>query len=82
LENLYVFNRIISRVFIGVDLGTSIGRKSTGLAYLVEQNGKPLLESPPLHIISDDALILSSIIQISKNSSLKKGDHKIYEYQK
>lgn len=53
---------------MGVDLGTSLNRKSTGMAYLVERNGKPWLESPPLHIISDDALIRSSIILMSENS--------------
>ena len=54
-------------VYIGVDLGTSVRRKSTGLAYLVEQDGKPLIEDPPLHIISDDELIRSTIIGISEN---------------
>lgn len=52
-------------VFIGVDLGTSILRKSTGLAYLVDKNGKPLIKSPPLHIISDDMQIHSYIKQIA-----------------
>jgi predicted nuclease with RNAse H fold len=56
-------------VFIGVDLGTSMMRKSTGLAYLVEKNGKPWMESPPLHIKSDDALIHSCIIQMAENFS-------------
>ncbi len=54
-------------VFIGIDLGTSTVRKSTGIAYLVEKNGKPWMESPPLHIKSDDALIQSSIIKMSEN---------------
>jgi predicted nuclease with RNAse H fold len=56
-------------VFIGVDLGTSTLRKSTGLAYLVEKNGKPLMESPPAHIKSDDALIHSCIIRMAENFS-------------
>ena len=56
-------------VFIGVDLGTSTRRKSTGLAYLVEKNGVPWIESQPLHIKSDDANIHSSIIQMSENFS-------------
>ncbi len=54
-------------VFIGIDLGTSTARKSTGIAYLVEKDGKPWIESPPLHIRSDDELIHSSIIQIAEN---------------
>ncbi len=58
-------------VFIGVDLGTSTKRKSTGLAYLVERNGKPLMESPPAHIKSDDELIHSCIIQMAENFSSK-----------
>ncbi|MDP2846363.1 MAG: DUF429 domain-containing protein [Candidatus Methanoperedens sp.] len=52
-------------VFIGIDLGTSMLRKSTGLAYLVEKNGIPWIESPPLHIISDDMQIHSYIKQIA-----------------
>lgn len=56
-------------VFIGVDLGTSTQRKSTGIAYLVERNGKPFMESPPVHIKSDDAIIHSCIIQIAENFS-------------
>jgi predicted nuclease with RNAse H fold len=52
-------------VFIGVDLGTSTQRKSTGIAYLVEKNGIPWIESPPLHIISDDMQIHSYIKQIA-----------------
>lgn len=51
-----------SGVYIGVDLGTSVKRKSTGLAYLVEIRGRPWMESPPKHIISDDALIHSCIL--------------------
>jgi predicted nuclease with RNAse H fold len=58
-------------VFIGVDLGTSTQRKSTGIAYLVEKNGKPRMESPPLHIKSDDAIIHSCIIQMAENFSSK-----------
>ncbi len=54
-------------IFIGVDLGTSILRKSTGLAYLVDKNGIPWIESAPLHIKSDDALIRSCINQMSEN---------------
>ncbi len=56
-------------VFIGVDLGTSTARKSTGIAYLVEKGGKPWIENLPLHIKSDDELIYSSIIQIAENFS-------------
>ncbi len=56
-------------VFIGIDLGTSTKRKSTGLAYIVEKNGKPWIESQPLHIKSDDELIHSCIIQIAENVS-------------
>ncbi len=52
-------------VFIGIDLGTSILRKSTGMAYLVEKNGKSLIESPPVHIISDNLQIHSYIEQIA-----------------
>ena len=51
-------------VFIGVDLGTSLRRKSTGLAYLVENHHKPWIEHLPVHIISDDTLIHSSIAEI------------------
>lgn len=58
-------------VFIGVDLGTSTARKSTGIAYLVEKNGKPWIESPPLHIKSDDELIHSCIIQMAENFNSK-----------
>ncbi len=56
-------------VFIGIDLGTSTARKSTGIAYLLEKDGKPWIESPPMHIKSDDELIHSSIIQIAENFS-------------
>ncbi len=41
-------------VFIGVDLGFSEKRKSTGLAYLIEIDGKPGIESSPVHILSKD----------------------------
>lgn len=58
-------------VFIGVDLGTSTARKSTGIAYLVERNGKPWMESPPAHIKSDDESIHSCIIQMAENFSSK-----------
>lgn len=58
-------------VFIGVDLGTSTVRKSTGIAYIVEKDGKPWIESPPLHIKSDDVLIHSCIIQRAENFSYK-----------
>jgi predicted nuclease with RNAse H fold len=54
-------------VFIGVDLGTSMQRKSTGIAYLLEKNGEPWIESLPLHIKSEDALIHSGIIQMVEN---------------
>lgn len=56
-------------VFIGVDLGTSTQRKSTGIASLVEKNGKHLMESPPLHIKSDDESIHAGIIRRSEKSS-------------
>jgi predicted nuclease with RNAse H fold len=58
-------------IFIGVDLGTSTARKSTGIAYLVERNGKPVMESPPAHIKSEDELIHSCIIQMAENFSSK-----------
>lgn len=58
-------------IYIGVDLGTSMRRKSTGMAYLVEKNGKPWIESPPAHIKSDDALIHSYLLNISGNFSSK-----------
>ncbi len=58
-------------VFIGVDLGTSLLRKSTGIAYLVEKNGAPWMESLPLHIPSDDAQIHSWLTKMSENFSLK-----------
>ncbi len=58
-------------VFIGVDLGTSLKRKSTGLAYLVDKNGMPCIESPPVHIISDDTSIRSCIIQMSEDIQSK-----------
>ena len=56
-------------VFIGVDLGTSMLRKSTGLAYLVEKNGKPLIENPTEHTVSDDKKIRDYLIGLSENSS-------------
>ncbi len=56
-------------VFIGVDLGTSILRKSTGIAYLVDKNGKPRIESLPMHIKSEDELIHNGIIQMAENFS-------------
>ncbi|MBU4374661.1 MAG: DUF429 domain-containing protein [Euryarchaeota archaeon] len=55
-------------VFIGIDLGTSILRKSTGIACFVEKKGKPWMESPPMHIKSDDELIHTSIIQMSSEN--------------
>ncbi len=54
-------------IYIGVDLGTSLLRKSTGLAYLVEKQGKPTIESQPVHIISEDELIRKCIIQMSEH---------------
>ncbi|MCZ7384029.1 MAG: DUF429 domain-containing protein [Candidatus Methanoperedens sp.] len=56
-------------VFIGVDLGTSMLRKSTGLAYLIEKNGKPLIENPPEHTVSDDKKIRDYLTGLSENSS-------------
>jgi predicted nuclease with RNAse H fold len=44
-------------VFIGVDLGTSVKRKSTGIASIVERHGRPWIHNKPEHVISDDALI-------------------------
>lgn len=38
-------------VFTGADLGTSMLRKSTDLAYLVERNGNPLIENPQLSVL-------------------------------
>jgi len=61
-----LYNIMDSSVFIGVDLGTSLSRKSTGLAYLVEKNG-PYIESPPAHVVSDDTLIRSWIEQVFLN---------------
>lgn len=55
-----------SMIFIGIDLGTSLQRKSTGMAYLIEKNERPFIESPPQHIISDDTLIHSFIKQASE----------------
>ncbi|VVB85036.1 Uncharacterised protein [uncultured archaeon] len=60
-----------SSLFIGVDLGTSLKRKSTGLACLVEKNGKPWIDSQPEHIISDDGLIRSCMIRMSENFASK-----------
>ncbi|HEY9204421.1 MAG TPA: DUF429 domain-containing protein [Candidatus Methanoperedens sp.] len=54
-------------IYIGVDLGTSLLRKSTGLACLVEKHGKPTMESPPVHIISEDELIRKCITQMSEH---------------
>ncbi|MDD5474010.1 MAG: DUF429 domain-containing protein [Candidatus Methanoperedens sp.] len=56
-------------IVIGVDLGTSTLRKSTGIAYLVDKNRKPWIESPPMHIKSEDELIHSCIIQMAENFS-------------
>jgi predicted nuclease with RNAse H fold len=55
-------------VFIGVDLGTSMLRKSTGLTYLIEQNGEPLIENPPEHTVSDDKKIRDYLTGLSGNS--------------
>ncbi len=60
-----------SGVFIGVDLGTSLNRKSTGIAYLIEKNGMPWLETRPVHIISGNELICSSIVQMTENFESK-----------
>lgn len=56
-------------VFIGVDLGTSTLRRSTGIAYLVEKDGKPWMESAPVHIKSEDDAIRSCLIKICENFS-------------
>lgn len=55
-------------VFIGVDLGTSMLRKSTGLAYLIEKNGKPQIKAPPEHTVSDDKKIRDYLTNLSGNS--------------
>ena len=60
-----------SGVFIGVDLGASLKRKSTGIAYLIEKNGKPWIENLPVHIISEDELIHASIAQAAENFESK-----------
>ncbi|MBW6518058.1 MAG: DUF429 domain-containing protein [ANME-2 cluster archaeon] len=44
-------------LFIGVDLGSSIKRKSTGIASIVEIHGEPWILARPEHIKSDDTLI-------------------------
>lgn len=61
--------RLFDRVFIGIDLGISLKRKSTGIAYLVEKNRKPWVEAPPEHVISEDTLLYSIITRISENFS-------------
>ncbi len=55
-------------VFIGIDLGTSMLRKSTGLAYLIEKDEKPLIEAPPEHTVSDDKKIRDYLTGLSENS--------------
>lgn len=55
--------------FIGVDLGTSLKRRSTGLACIVEKRGRPCLEGLPLHIVSFDEAIRSSITLMSGKSN-------------
>ncbi len=55
-------------IFIGVDLGTSMLRKSTGLAYLIEKNRKTLIEKPPEHMVSDDKKIRDYLTNLSGNS--------------
>lgn len=55
-------------IFMGIDLGTSMQRKSTGMAYLIEKNGRAFIESPPEHIFSDDAFIHSFIKQASEKA--------------
>lgn len=54
-------------VFIGVDLGTSLLRKSTGLAYIIEHNGEPWIEKRPEHIASDDVNIRAIITEMCNN---------------
>ncbi len=54
-------------IFIGIDLGTSTTRKSTGLACIVENSGVPFMERRPEHIISEDALIRSFIENALEN---------------
>lgn len=52
------------RVFIGVDLGTSLKRKSTGIACIVERHGSPWIYSLPEHTMSDDTFIRASIARM------------------
>lgn len=56
-------------IFVGIDLGTSIKRESTGLSYLVENKSRPWLESVPVHIRSDDTAIHSWILDVSSDFS-------------
>jgi predicted nuclease with RNAse H fold len=58
-----------AEVFIGVDLGTSLVRKSTGLAYIIEHNGEPWIEKRPEHVASDDVHIHAIITEMCKNST-------------
>ena len=56
-------------VYIGVDLGTTLKRKSTGIASLVQKDNKPCIQTLPEHIISDDEVIRSCIRKLAGNSS-------------
>ena len=56
-------------VYIGIDLGTSLRRKSTGIASLVQKDNKPCIQALPEHLISDDELIRSGIIHLAGNST-------------
>lgn len=62
-----------SHVFIGVDPGTSLKRKSTGVACLIEKKGVPVIEISPVHIISDGEIIRSCIVGMSGRSSVIAG---------
>ncbi|MDF1557625.1 MAG: DUF429 domain-containing protein [ANME-2 cluster archaeon] len=54
-------------VFIGVDLGTSTKRKSTGVACIIDRHGTPWIHSLPEHIISEDTLIHGTIARMSSD---------------
>ncbi|MBE0522471.1 MAG: DUF429 domain-containing protein [Candidatus Methanoperedenaceae archaeon] len=56
-------------IYIGVDLGTTLRRKSTGIASLVQKDNMPCILTLPEHIISDDELIRSAISAFTGNSA-------------
>ena len=61
-------------VYIGVDLGTTLRRKSTGIASLVQKDNKPCIQTLPEHIISDDELIRSCIRKLAGNKAKSSRD--------